>query len=271
MDDHDIYEKSLALRLGLRAGLRQAATVTGCSEFVLADAATRFGLNRWAAEVIYNGVDRTTGPGGGAPAVVSTRYVLGLGRLVRKKGFDLLIRAFASISSAHPDVGLVLAGDGPERPELERLATALGLEERVLFLGRLDQPTVAAVMSGADAFVMPSRIEPFGIVVLEAWRAALPVIASRVGGASEFVDDGVSGLLVDPHDPLELGTAIDRLLRSRELRAGLGSEGHRRLRDFDWEVVADAYLRCYSAAIAKGRSPTAPPGRTASAGQPAPE
>ena len=119
-----------------------------------------------------------------------SRWVLGLGRLVEKKGFDLLIEAFSRIAYRHPGVALIIAGEGPTRRDLERLALKHGLEERVRFTGRLDARQVADTMAEADVVVVPSRVEPFGIVVLEAWRGATTVIATNRGGTKEFVRDG---------------------------------------------------------------------------------
>ncbi len=121
MDDNDIYERSASLRLGLRAGLRRAHTVTGCSRFVLDDAVRRFGLAPGAGVVIPNGVEVH----GHVPEIPLElpfkRFVLGLGRAVEKKGFDLLIDAFARLAPDQPDVGLVIGGDGAARPGLSAL------------------------------------------------------------------------------------------------------------------------------------------------------
>jgi glycogen(starch) synthase len=173
------------------------------------------------------------------------RYVLGLGRLVHKKGFDLLITAFAEIAANHPDVGLVIAGDGPERQALALTAEALGIRDQVHFPGRLDRGSVAAVMRGAEVFVMPSRVEPFGIVVLEAWRAGVPVIATAHGGPAEFVTDRVSGLVVDPFDTRALAASLGSLLESRERRHALTKAACRELGRFSWMSIANEYEDLY--------------------------
>ena len=244
MDDHDIYDHSASLRAALRRGLKGAAAVTGCSAFVLDDAAARFGLEPTKARVIFNGVDAGQ-PRASRVSTPFRRYVLGVGRLVHKKGFDLLLSAFAAISGFHTDLGLVIAGDGPERRRLQQQAIDLGVDELVFFPGSLTQSEVAGVLQHAEIFVMPSRVEPFGIVALEAWRAGVPVIATPHGGAAEFVKDGISGLVVDPFDPVLLGAALERLLVDEDLRTRLAKAGKERVRRLDWNYIAGSYEGLY--------------------------
>jgi glycogen(starch) synthase len=243
MDDHDIYEHSITLRSSLRLGLRRAAAVTGCSAFTLRDA-VRFGLEMPKAEVIFNGIDDRAVP----PQPIDLafkRYVLGLGRVVRKKGFDLLLEAFARLAPEHPDLGLVIAGDGPERESLRERVLELGLAERVHLSGWLRRREVTAVMNGAEVFVMPSRVEPFGIVVLEAWRSGVPSVVTPYGGTPEFVKDGVTGLVVDPLDPALLAAAVKRLLVHGSLRARLAQAGREEIHQFDWAHITGRYEALY--------------------------
>jgi len=242
MDDSDIYDESHTLRAALRAGLRQASAVTGCSRFTLDDA-RRFGLPAEAGEVVFNGValDQPSAP----RAASDQRYVLGIGRVVDKKGFDLLIRGFARIADRHPDVELWIGGSGPALPDLATLAGATGLGARVRFLDRQDRDQVAALMAGADCVAMPSRLEPFGIVVLEAWRAGTAVLCTSFGGPPEFVDDGVTGLLVDPFETEALASGLDRLLGDAGLRATIGAAGAAHVRAFAWPAIAEHYRRIY--------------------------
>jgi glycogen(starch) synthase len=247
MDDHDIYEHSITLRTSLRLGLRRAAAVTGCSAFTLRDA-ERFGVKLPKAEVIFNGIDEhAVSP---QPIDLSfNRYVLGLGRVVRKKGFDLLLEAFARLAPEHPDVGLVIAGDGPEREPLQRRVLELDLAERVHFSGWLRRCEVASVMNGAEVFVMPSRVEPFGIVVLEAWRAGVPTVVTPHGGTPEFVEHGVTGLVVDPLDPVLLSAALRSLLVDDSLRVRLAKAGREEARRFDWAHITGHYDALYGRVV----------------------
>jgi glycogen(starch) synthase len=250
MDDHDAFDVSTSLRVGLRLGLKQAKRVTGCSQFTLDDAIARFGLRPEAGTVIFNGVALADKPPASAPSRVEGRYVLALGRVVVKKGFDLLIRAFDSISSRHPDVTLAIGGSGHEEEALHRLVADLRLADRVRFLGRLTRTEVASTMAAAEVFVMPSRLEPFGIVLLEAWRAGRATIATSRGGPPEFVEDGETGLLADPFDTPALAAALDAALRDPARRRALGEAGRRRAADFDWPTIAALYQQVYAEIIA---------------------
>lgn len=245
MDDNDIYERSLALRLGLRQGLRRAAAVTGCSRFVLADAERRFGLPAGNGQVIPNGVELEERAQPQPLDLPFNRFVLGLGRIVEKKGFDLLLEAFARLADGHPDLGLVIGGDGPARSSLVEAIGAKGLDARVALPGPLSRGQVAWVMQAADVFVLPSRVEPFGIVVLEALRAGCPVVVSSRGGAVEIVRDGEDGFVVDPTDTAALARAIDRALSDAELATSLRAAGPVRAAEYAWPSLAGRYRHLY--------------------------
>jgi glycogen synthase len=242
MDDHDIFQRSQTMRLALRAGLRRAAAVTACSRFTLDDA-VRFGLPAGAGQVVFNGVALGSPP---PPArAPGARYVLAIGRVVPKKGFDLLIRGFARVADQYPDVELRIGGTGSAMGDLQALAEATGLGDRVRFLGRQDRDDVAGLMAGADCVVMPSRLEPFGIVVLEGWRAGAPVVCTVHGGPPEFVEDDVTGLLVDPFDLDAMAAALDRLLDDADLRERVGAAGARQVQGFGWPRITEQYREVY--------------------------
>jgi glycosyltransferase involved in cell wall biosynthesis len=146
--------------------------------------------------------------------------LLALGRLHVKKGFDVLLRALATVR----DAWLWIAGEGPLRGDLTALAASLGVASRVRFLGwRTDRE---ALLAACDVCVMPSRYEPFGTVMIEAWAAARPLIAAAAAGPKGLVRDGVDGLLVPIDDVAALARAIDRVLRDAKLAAALAAAGH---------------------------------------------
>jgi glycosyltransferase involved in cell wall biosynthesis len=134
-----------------------------------------------------------------------------VGRLSPEKGHVHLLRALPAIVDAFPGAGLALAGDGPQRRALEEEARRLGMEERVEFLGQ--RRDVGRFLAALDLFVQPSLYEGFGLSLLEAMAAGLPVVASRVGGIPEIVDDGESGVLVPAGEPGALAAAAIALLR----------------------------------------------------------
>lgn len=249
MDAHASFESSALLRRALRTGLARATAVTTCSACTADDLVARYGLEAAQAVVVPNGVDEAE-KGGPAPAWLPERYVFALGRLVQNKGFDLLLEAFAAADV--PGVDLVIGGDGPERQRLQDQVERLGMAERVHLPGRLDRPDVVTISQRAAAFVVPSRIEAFGITVLEGWRAGVPVIATNRGGPAEFVTDGVTGLLVDPTDKTSLTAALERTLQDKEAAARMAAAGQRAVEAFTWDRVADAYEPLYPAA---GRAP----------------
>lgn len=259
MDDHDIYEHSTQLRLALRAGLHHARVITGCSQVTLADAEARFGLRPGRGLVIPNGVDLMMSPTRRVELPFE-RYVLGVGRVVEKKGFDLLLSAFARIAPDHRGLGLVIAGRGDARPDLEHQASAAGLAARVHFPGPLAPDQVADVMARAEVFVMPSRFEPFGIVVLEAWRAGTPVVATSKGGPAEFVHHGEDGLLADPFDTNQLAGVLASLLADPARRSQLAEAGRIRVAEYSWQAITERYVACYDEAVSHVGG-SRPPGR----------
>lgn len=245
MDDADVYGRSAVLRLGLRAALRRAGAVTGCSRFVVDDAERRFGLPAGKGRVVHNGVEVAGDEQPEALELPFDRFVLALGRVVPNKGFDLLVQAFAKLGSEHPGVGLVVGGEGRVRAPLVALADELGMGHRVALPGGLGRGQVAWAMANAEVFVLPSRVEPFGIVVLEALRAGRPVVVSSHGGAPEIVRHEREGLVADPFDTGALAVAIARLLGDPGLARRLAAAGRRRVEDFSWDRIADRYSDLY--------------------------
>ena len=148
--------------------------------------------------------------------------VLALGRLHRNKAFDILIRALPSL----PGVHAVVAGEGPELDALQALARQSGVADRVLFPGwRQD---TAALLAGCDALACPSRHEPLGNVVVEAFAAARPVVAAAADGPRELIRPGEDGLLVPVDDVAALATSLGVVLGSPNLAAGLAQAGRAR-------------------------------------------
>ncbi len=143
-----------------------------------------------------------------------------------KKGIDVLLRAMALVRSSGVDLSLVLAGDGPLRPELETLARELGISDIVEFAGFQDLPALKQQLHRASLFVLPSREEPFGIVILEAMVFGKPVLTTTVGGIPEIVTHLENGYLVPPDDAEALADAIITLSGDASLRQRLGAAGH---------------------------------------------
>jgi glycogen(starch) synthase len=172
--------------------------------------------------------------------------LLGVGRLVPDKGFDVLVQAFSRLRESFPALRLRLAGDGPERPRLERIARETGVADAVDFLGWVPFGAVPAVMAEATMLVVPSRIEPLGMVAVQAAQMARPVVATRVGGLPEAVVDGETGLLVPPEDETALAAAIARLLRDPSLARRLGEQARPSVQArLAWDQHVAAYDNLY--------------------------
>ena len=143
------------------------------------------------------------------------------GQLIRGKGVDQLLRALPLL---HHDYRLMVAGEGNQRPELERLAATLGIADKVSFLGWVAEPEKLYTLCDIAVFPFFWQ-EPFGLVGPEALVRGMPVVAFRVGGVGEWLVDGENGFAVPPRDISAFAAAVDNLLSDRELRIGFGVRG----------------------------------------------
>jgi phosphatidylinositol alpha-1,6-mannosyltransferase len=176
---------------------------------------------------------------------VDGRLVVGMSRLVPRKGFDVLIAAAALLGPDRPDLIVALAGAGRDRGRLERLVAATGAPVR--FLGFVADDDLPGLLGAADAFAMPCRNrwggleqEGFGIVFLEAAACGVPGVAGSSGGSSEAVVSGETGFVVDwPEDPVAVAGALGRLLDDGELRCRQGAAARRRAEErFSYDRLA---------------------------------
>lgn len=253
MDATGLYQRSTQTRRAWRRLIDAADAVTGCSQFVLDEAAELYGGPLpGTPTVIPNGIDYALC----AAAVPERRprpYVLGLGRLVPQKGYHLLVDAFGQLVTEMPDHELVIAGDGPQRPALARQAASLGLDGRVTFLGSVTHDRALALYAGSDAFILASPREPQGIVLLEAMAAGAPVVAAAGGGVPETVRDSENGWLFPPDSSAALAVAV-----MKAVTAGRGpthdsatavAQAH------NWSVLSARYQSVYADAVDHRRPP----------------
>src|SRR5262245_7523799 len=178
--------------------------------------------------------------------------VIFVGRLHPQKHVDVLVRAAARM----PGVSVVLVGDGPERPRLERLADRLGLTRRVHLLGFVPHEQVAGLLGTADVLAMPSRYEELGTALLEGMQAGLPIVASDTGGIPQVIEHGRTGLLVPPGDPEALAASLMRIIDDRTLAARLGDAASQEAAKYDWSDLAQRVLAVYETVLAGTREPT---------------
>jgi len=189
----------------------------------------------------------------------STNTILFVGRLVKRKGVDYLLRAIKHLEARIP-VDLMIVGDGPERKNLELLVHDLNLRN-VTFYGFIPQSHLKPYYQRAAVFVLPAITDPtgdtegLGVVQLEAMSCGVPVIASRVGGIPDTITDGKTGLLVEQKNSQQLAEAIEALLNDSELRSRLVNNATRVVKtEFSWERIAQRILREYEAIIDSKRS-----------------
>lgn len=183
--------------------------------------------------------------------------VLFVGRLVPYKGVDVLLEALSRL-----DAATMIVGDGPQRTALEAQARALGMSERVTFLGSVGDDELAALYRACDVFVLPSvtRQEAFGVVQLEAMAAGKPVVSTDVGTGVAWVNrDGETGFVVPPRDAAALGDAVCRVLGNATLRLNMGNAAMHRVRSaFTVERMIDDTLALYREVMApEGHGKTA--------------
>ena len=174
----------------------------------------------------------------------STPLLLTMGRLHHNKAFDVLLRALARVPSAY----LWIAGDGPLRSELEELAERLAVKPRVRFLGWRDD--VAPLYAACDVFVCPSRHEPLGNVVIEAWAQEAPVIAADSLGLGILIEDMETGVLVPVDDAEALSQALNFVLGDAALRHRLAAAGRRAYEEnFTEAVVVEQYMAFFKGVL----------------------
>src|SRR5262249_20865032 len=182
----------------------------------------------------------------------SEQFILCVANHNVKKALDVLLHAFAQLLRSGQSIKLLLVGEGPLTKDLQRLAQDLCLRDSVQFLGSKNLEEVAELMRRCTLFVLPSRAEPFGIVLLEALASRKPIVATRVGGIPEFVEHGVTGLLVEPDNPCVLSEAIGTILQNPILADTLGTNGYELVKaHFNWKVAATKYERAFQALVAK--------------------
>ncbi|OQO89396.1 glycosyltransferase [Saccharomonospora piscinae] len=248
-------DTSPAERIGLERliGRNAARVAATCSDEVFE--LVRLGLPRSRISVVPCGVDLSRFTTAGPRNTRDHRYrIVAVGRLVPRKGFDVAIAALRTL----PEVELVIAG-GPDNgrlagdPEARRLrgyAAELGVQDRVRLVGQLPRGDMPSLLRSADVVVCTPWYEPFGIVPLEAMACGVPVVASAVGGLTDTVVDGVTGVHVPPRRPDAVAAAVRRLLSDAALRDAYGIAGADRARcRYSWDRIASDTTRVYERTV----------------------
>lgn len=233
------FESKISMFL-FKAILKKANFVTTNSRYTLNRAISIAPFIKDKSKVVYNGINLKE-----FKNVRSykhrTEYILSIGRLIYKKGFDMLIRAFSLVAKEIGNVDLVIVGDGFEKTNLIQLIKALDLVNRVFLYGLADREEVVSLLKGCKIFVLPSRNESFGMVILEAMACRKPIIATKSGGPEEIIRDGLNGLLIEKN-VYSLTQTISRLLKNIGLQIRLSEVSGEVVKNFDMENVAVQYL-----------------------------
>ncbi|MFC1962411.1 glycosyltransferase family 4 protein [Chloroflexota bacterium] len=176
--------------------------------------------------------------------------IIGVARLIPRKGIDYLIRATAKVAEHLPNLRLLIIGDGIQRANLEKLILKAGLGNKAQILGLVSHEQVPQYLNMADVFVIPSLFEPLGIVTIEAMACGIPVIGTNVDGIPDIVEDGKNGILVPPGDDEQIAEALMTLLSDEDTRNKLAQEGLETVKQkFLWETVLMRIEDLYSALL----------------------
>ena len=224
-------------RISVRIAVSQAA-----SEFVT----SRLGNG---VRIIPNGVDVDLFAGGQpAPELPPGRRLLWVGRLDRQKGFPVAVRAFGILAGEFPDLLMVVVGEGHDRDAIKQLPN--GARDRVVMVGSVPHERLPPYYSGADVYVSPALgQESFGMVLVEAMAAGVPVVATNIPGYREVIRPDVDGVLVPPGDPVALAEAVRRVLSDPSLATRLSEAGLARAERYRWDVVVEEIERAYQDAL----------------------
>lgn len=236
--------------------VRESDSLITCSASMRDEITELFGPGLAEITVIRNGIDAARWPFAIRQTRTGSAQLLYVGRLEYEKGVHEAIAALPRIRRAHPGATLTIAGDGTQQDWLVAQARKHRVLKATIFVGRLDHAELLAALHRADAVVLPSHYEPFGIVALEAAAAGTPLVTSNTGGLGEAVIDGQTGMSCPPRDVAALAKAVCAVLddpAAAQTRARAARE--RLTADFDWHTVADETAQVYLAAKRRERQP----------------
>jgi glycosyltransferase involved in cell wall biosynthesis len=229
----------------LRSVVTRRANLVIAPSHYLASIVMDWGVPSEKISVVYNALDPLPEDEPVSLPAFSGSTLITVARLVNWKGIDGLIRCVAP----RADLRLVIVGDGPERNSLLRMVEEGGAKERILFTGNISREQVAGYLRAADLFVLNSLYEGLPHIILEAFAANIPVIATAAGGTPEIITAGENGLLIPPADDNALSAAIRRLEKDPALRTRLAAAGRQSLtRMFRWDVLVEETRTLLSAA-----------------------
>jgi glycogen(starch) synthase len=236
--------------------VRESDSLITCSASMSEEITELFGPGLAETTVIRNGIDAARWPFARRRARTGPPELLFVGRLEYEKGVHDAIAALRRIRRAHPGATLTIAGEGTQQDWLVEQARKHRVLKATRFVGRLDHDELLAVLHRADAAVLPSHYEPFGLVALEAAAAGTPLVTSNIGGLGEAVINGETGMSCPPRDVTRLAKAVIAVLDDPAAAQRRAKAARQRLTsDFDWQTVADETAQVYLAAKRRERQP----------------
>jgi glycogen synthase len=236
--------------------VRESDSLITCSASMSEEITELFGPGLAETAVIRNGINAARWPFARRRARTGPPELLFVGRLEYEKGVHDAIAALPRIRRAHPGATLTIAGEGTQQDWLVEQARKHRVLKATRFVGRLDHDELLAVLHRADAAVLPSHYEPFGLVALEAAAAGTPLVTSNIGGLGEAVIDGETGMSCPPRDVTRLAKAVIAVLDDPAASQRRAKAARQRLTsDFDWQTVADETAQVYLAAKRRERQP----------------
>src|SRR6266540_3276281 len=232
--------------------VEQSDGIICCSNYMLDHIQHVLGAVKTKVRVIPNGVESSRFNGGRQPQLIlagiseDRKIILYVGRIVREKGIFTLLDALEKLRKQGKDVSLVYVGEGPLQEDLAKEVLRRKLSDRVTLAGFVDEKKLVSLYNSSDVFVLASHYEPFGMVVLEAMASRIPVVVSDVGGLSEIVEDGITGVKVLASDPRALAEGILRVLNNPELSERLKENAYRAVQErYKWDLIAEKTLEAY--------------------------
>jgi glycosyltransferase involved in cell wall biosynthesis len=257
---HDIYNRLIVLILHPLLKFLSTSTLRKADRIIVINEITKKillsrGIDAKKIVIIPPGIDCSRFSGNAYMQVVDkdNLELIAVGGLIKRKGFDLIIKAIAEVVKTNKNIKLRILGDGPQRKDLANLVRSLSVEKFVVFEGRLSHREMGGRYKKSQVFINMSRAEGFATVCLEAMASGLAIISSKVGGFNDAIKNGVNGYLVEQEDYMELSKCIKRLLENEHLINKIGQKAREdAVKKYDWQkVIIPQYLKIYREVINK--------------------
>ena len=247
-NDLHIFSKKFFHKFFIKSLLNDSEKIIVNSKYMKKDMLSVTNIESSKIVMIPNGIDVSYINSIPMQKYVETDYLFFVGRFVHKKGVDILIRAVSLLKNN--SLKLVIEGKGEEKENLEKLIIELGLSERIILVGgNLSEEQKFEYMKGALIGIVPSRIEPFGIVALEYLSCGTPLIASKTGGLFDILEDQKTCIFFENENYKELAKKIDELLADKELRKALSANGKDLVKKYTWDEVSKKYIEIFNSVL----------------------